>query len=349
MTGTLSPEPARVLIVGDSIFVRRTLRAIFQPVPDLVVVGEATEGREALEKVAALSPSVITLDLRMPGMDGLTTLRALRESWPDLPVFVLASSSPSGAAAALEALSLGAFDFVDKSASTPMDLHLLGPQIVAKLRAMLGSRRGRPARAAANEEAFGSTLLPRDAGIVCLGASTGGPPSIQRLLESLPGSFPLPVTIVQHMPAGFTGAFAERLNRLSPLEVKEAEEADEVRTGRVLVARAGRHLLLAKGPRGAVVHLSRSPEDAIHVPSVDSLFHSAAETFGARVIAVVLSGMGSDGREGARALAKAGAFIVAEAEESCTVYGMPKALVDAGLTRAIWPLGELIRRLAAIG
>ena len=346
------PDPAapiRLLIVDDSAFVRRTLRSVIEPVPDIVIVGEAADGREALEKVAALSPDVLTLDLQMPGLDGLTTLRALKDVRPALPVLVVASAGSTGGAAVFEALSIGAFDFIDKSSCTPMDLHLLGPQIVGKIRAALKARGHRPPKDVEKTPGPGSSGLPRNAQIVCVGASTGGPPAIQHLLEALPVSFRIPVVIVQHMPAGFTTAFAERLNRCTPLEVKEAEESDEIRAGRVLVAPAGRHLCFERGSGRSVAHLELDQSDSAHVPSVDRLFSSAAGAFGADVIAVILTGMGCDGLEGARKLVESGAFLMAESEESCAVYGMPRAVVEAGLTRAVWPLSELARRLAAAG
>jgi two-component system, chemotaxis family, protein-glutamate methylesterase/glutaminase len=340
---------ARVLIVDDSTFVRRTLRRVFTAEPDLEVIGEAGDGREALERVRELRPDLVTLDLQMPGMDGMTALRELKETWPHLPVLVFASAAHDRGAVVFEALALGAFDFVDKSRCTAMDLHLLGAELCATARAALAHRLGRASgvRRAVLASAPGPAL-PDGATVLCIGASTGGPESIRALLDALPAAFPCAVGVVQHMPIGFTAAFAERLALSAALEVKEAAEGDEVRRGRVLVAPAGLHLGFRRTHGGTVLAaLSPGEPDALHVPSVDALFASAAEVFGPDAIGVVLSGMGSDGREGARRLAAAGAFLIAEAEESCAVYGMPRALVEARLANAVWPLPEIRARLAA--
>ena len=340
--------PRRLLVVHHSAFGRRILAKMVEGAADVAVAGEAADGREALRRAAELDPDVVALDLGISGPDGLSTVRALRQSRPDLPVVVLASSGPSGETEVFEALALGAFDFVDTSGFTPMNLHALGPELLAKVRAAAASRPGAlpaPAEGPVPREAAG---LPSGARVVCVGASTGGPPALQRLVESLPASFPLPVAIVQHMASGFTAAFAERLDRCAALEVKEAREGDEVRPGLVLLAPSGSHFRFARSPHGERVRLCAEPADAAHVPSVDVLFASAAEVYGGNVIGIVLTGMGADGREGARRLAEAGAFLVAEDESTCAVYGMPKALVAAGLARAVWPLPEIVARLAAI-
>lgn len=339
--------PARLLVVDDSAFVRRTLRKIFQAAPGLIVAGEASDGSEAIERIAELSPDLVTLDIQMPGMDGFTALRAIHARWPNLPVIVLASTAQNGAGAALEALALGAIEFVDKSRATSMDFHLLGGEIVEKVSAaLLGRARARETAPRPPR----STLrrgLPIEVRIVCIGASTGGPQSIQEILDRMPSTIPFPIAIVQHMPVGFTGAFAERLNHTSPLEVKEAAEGDVLRPGRALIAPAGRHLRFREGLKGVTAALVEEPNDVPHVPSVDSLFHSAAEVFGSFAIGVVMTGMGSDGREGARSLSKSGAFVVAESEESCAVYGMPRAVVDAGLADAVWTVAEIADQLAS--
>lgn len=339
--------PARILVVDDSAFVRRTLRKIFQGTPGFSVVGEASDGSEAIERIAELSPDLVTLDIQMPGMDGFTALRTIHARWPNLPVIVLASGAQNGAGAALEALSLGAIEFVDKSRCTSMDFHLLEGEIIEKVSAaLLGRARPRETAPRAPRPAL-RRGPPIEVRIVCIGASTGGPQAIQEVLDHLPSSTPFPLAIVQHMPVGFTGAFAERLNHTSPLEVKEAEDGDVLRPGRALIAPAGRHLHFREGLKGVTASLIEEPNDVPHVPSVDALFKSAAEVYGSFAIGVVMTGMGSDGREGARSLSKAGAFVVAESEESCAVYGMPRAVVDAGLADAVWTVGEIAEQLAS--
>lgn len=340
--------PRRLLVVHHSAFGRRIVGKMVEGAPDVAVAGEAGGGREALLRAAELALDVVALDLGISGPDGLSTLKALTEARPELPVVVLASAGPSGESEVFEALALGAFDFVDTSGFTPMNLHALGPELLAKVRAAAASRPGAPPMPGERPVPAAASGLPTDARIVCVGASTGGPRALQLLVESLPASFPLPVAIVQHMASGFTAAFAERLDRCSALEVREAREGDEVRPGRVLLAPAGSHLVFTRKPQGETARLSAEPAGAAHVPSVDVLFASAAEVYGGKVIGVVLTGMGADGREGARRLAEKGAFLVAEDESSCAVYGMPKALVTAGLARAVWPLPEIAKRLAAI-
>ncbi|MEO6323009.1 MAG: chemotaxis-specific protein-glutamate methyltransferase CheB [Thermoanaerobaculia bacterium] len=344
---------ARILVVDDSTFVRRTLRKIFQAQPGFTVIGEAGDGAEAIERIVELNPDVVTLDVQMPGMDGFTALKAIGHRWPNLPVIVLASSAQNGAGAAFEALSLGAFEFIDKSRCGSMDFHLLGTEIVTKVRAALVGRvpfseRTRSENTGISNDGEPDIELPTDVRMVCVGASTGGPQAIQLVLDRIPATFPFPLAIVQHMPVGFTGAFAERLNHSSPLEVKEARHGDVFHPGRALIAPAGRHLMFQQGLKGITAALSDEPSKVSHIPSVDVLFSSAAESFGASVIAVIMTGMGSDGRDGARRLAAEGAFVIAEAEKSCAVYGMPKAVVEAGLADACWTSTEIAERLAHI-
>ena len=344
--------PARILVVDDSTFVRRTLRKIFQSQPGFTVIGEAGDGAEAIERIVELNPDVVTLDIQMPGMDGFTALKAIGSRWPSLPVIVLASSAQNGAGAAFEALSLGAFEFIDKSRCGSMDFHLLGAEIVTKVRAALAGRvpdseRTRSEHPSPMSEASEARIeLPSDVRMVCIGASTGGPQAIQLVLDRIPATFPFPLAIVQHMPVGFTAAFAERLNHSSPLEVKEARQGDVFHPGRAMIAPAGRHLNFQQGLKGITAGLCDEPSTVSHIPSVDVLFSSAAESFGASVIAIVMTGMGSDGRDGARKLATEGAFVIAEAEKSCAVYGMPKAVVEAGLADACWTSAEIADRLA---
>ncbi len=339
------PRKSRLLVVDDSTFVRRTLRKIFDAQADLSVVGEAGDGAEALERIAGLSPDLVTLDIQMPGMDGFTALRTIRARWPHLPVIVLASAAQNGAGAAFEALSLGAFEFIDKSRCTSMDFHLLASEILEKVR---GALHGRAPAARPPSPAPRGLAIPDDVRMICIGASTGGPQAIQVILDALPASFPFPLAIVQHRPVGFTAAFAERLNHSTRISVREAREGEVFLPGQALLAPAGKHLTFAEGRKGIQAALKEEPSDVAHIPSVDMLLGSAAKTFGSEAIGIVLTGMGSDGREGARQLHERGGFVVAESQESCAVYGMPKAVVDAGLARASWPVGEIASQLAML-
>lgn len=346
---------ARILVVDDSTFVRKALRKVFESRPGLSVVGEAGDGREAVEKCAALSPDIVTLDIQMPGTDGLVALAEIKRRWPSLPVLVLASASSNGPEVVMEALALGAFEFVDKGRFRSMDFQLMGDEVVTKVRVGLGGAADVPPAPPPPEppreaprRSSGPGPLTRSAEALCIGASTGGPAALQVILDRLPAGFPFPIAIVQHMPVGFTAAFAERLNQSSPLEVREARGGEAFRPGWAFLAPAGQHLVFARGAGGPEVALSTEPSGGSHVPSVDVLFSSAAANFGSRAIGVVLTGMGSDGREGARELFARGAPLVAESESSCAVYGMPRAIVEAGLASAVWSLSEIASELCRL-
>ena len=357
---------ARVLVVDDSTFVRKALRKVFESRSGLSVAGEAGDGLEAVRLCGALAPDIVTLDIQMPGMDGLAALKEIKRRWPALPVVVLASAASNGPEVAMEALALGAFEFVDKGQFRSMDFQIMGEEVVRKVRAGLAAAAPAAAQAAGPAAAgvpavpaaapprpvrrAAATGLPgRDLEAVCIGASTGGPAALGEILGRLPAGFPFPVAIVQHMPVGFTSAFAERLNQSSRLEVREARGGEPFLPGWAFLAPAGQHLVFAEGPDGVRVELTPDPAGGAHVPSVDVLLASAARTFGRRALGVVLTGMGSDGREGAKALVAAGGTVVAESEESCAVYGMPRAVVEAGLASAVWSAVEIaseLRRLA---
>lgn len=345
----------RILVVDDSTFVRKALRKVFEARPGLAVAGEAGDGLEAVRMCDALAPDLVTLDIQMPGMDGLSALKEIKRRWPSLPVLVLASAASNGPETALEALALGAFEFVDKGRFRSMDFQLMGDEVVKKV---LAGHSGAPAASlppgspAQRREVRGPTtrpsLLRRNAEAICIGASTGGPAALQSILGRLPEGFPFPIAIVQHMPMGFTAAFAERLNQSSHLEVREARGGEAFRPGWAYLAPAGQHLVFSRGGGGVELAFSADPPGGTHIPSVDVLFSSAAGTFGYRAIGVVLTGMGSDGREGARELAARGATLVAEAESSCAVYGMPRAVVEAGLANAVLSIDEIAEELCRL-
>lgn len=346
---------SRILVVDDSTFVRKALRKVFEARPGLSVAGEAGDGLEAVKMCAALAPDIVTLDIQMPGMDGLSALKEIKRRWPALPVLVLASAASNGPEIALEALALGAFDFIDKGRFRSMDFQLMGDEVVRTVETALSKVAGTPpppppakGRPPASRRGAARHPLNPLAEAVCIGASTGGPAALQVILDRLPACFPFPIAIVQHMPMGFTAAFAERLNQSSRLEVREARGGEAFRPGWAYLAPAGQHLVFTRGASSPELALASEPSGGAHVPSVDVLFSSAARTFGSRAIGVVLTGMGSDGREGARELAERGATLVAESEESCAVYGMPRAVVEAGLASAVWSIEEIAAELALL-
>jgi two-component system chemotaxis response regulator CheB len=350
--GSAARREARVLVVDDSTFVRKALRRVFEARSGLAVAGEAGDGMEAVRMCAVLAPDVVTLDIQMPGMDGLAALKEIKRRWPALPVVVLASASSNGPEAVMEALALGAFEFVDKGQFRSMEFQLMGEEVVRKVRAALvvsgfaaplekAPERPRP-------EPRRGAALPGNVRAVCIGASTGGPAALQVVLDRLPAGFPFPIAIVQHMPVGFTAAFAERLNQSSRLEVREARGGESFRPGWAYLAPAGRHLVFSKGAAGPEIGLASEPAGGAHVPSVDVLFSAAAQAFGRDALGIVLTGMGTDGREGAREIVAAGGTVVAEAESSCAVYGMPRAVVEAGLAFAVWNVEEIAAELARL-
>lgn len=332
---------ARVLVVDDSAFVRKTLRQLLERSPFVEVVGTARDGLEALEKVAELNPDVITLDLIMPHLDGIGFLRKLM-AWRPIPTVVVSIASEDGEQA-LAALDAGAVDVVQKPTGLASDrLREIGAELVAKVKAAAVAH---PPRS--EPDGLGPPAAPRvrssrfDA--LVIGCSTGGPQALRELIPRLPADLPVAIAIVLHMPIGFTQLYAERLATLTALEVKEAAEGDMARPGRVLLAPSGQHLTFARDRLTGEVtaHLDTSPLDTLHRPAVDVLFSSAARVYGRTALGVVLTGMGSDGTRGAKDLREAGGEILVEAEESCVVYGMPRSVEEAGLANRIVPLDRM--------
>jgi two-component system, chemotaxis family, protein-glutamate methylesterase/glutaminase len=338
----------RVFVVDDSTFVRKAIVKVLHRDPDLRVVGEAASGAEALRTIASANPDVVTLDLAMPGLDGLQALRGLLAWRSDLPVLMLSAHTHEGAAATIEALAIGAVDFVDKSAFSVLDLDSLGRQLVERIK-LWGPR------PATTRTARGSRVPAPDASdtpaslsqcdLCIIGTSTGGPPALQYIFERLPAAFPMPVAIVQHMPLGFTKPFADRLNTMCRLTVREARNGDSLIPGRVLVAPAGQHLVVA-GDR--TVSLQNEPSDTVHTPSVDVLMRSAARAWPGRVLGILLTGMGDDGAVGMAAIRAAGGVTLGESEASCVVYGMPRAAQRLGAVEYERPLTEITSWLASV-
>lgn len=333
----------RVFVVDDSAFVRKALTRILSMDPQLRVVGEARNAEDALARIPALNPDVVTLDVQMEGLDGLQLLRALLAWRPTLPVIMLSAHTREGASATAEALALGAVGVIDKSAFSPMDLDGLGRHTIETIRLC----RDLKPRADAAKPTKASHLPDLShCEVLVIGASTGGPPALQKVLEHLPASYPLPILIAQHMPPGFTDAFARRLNTLCRIQVREGAENDTVRAGTALIAPAGKHMRLTR--KGTIV-LSDEPQGEPHRPSVNVLMTSVAVARPGRVLGVLLTGMGDDGAE-AMCLVKAqGGVTLAESEESCVVYGMSRAAHERGGVSALLPLGQLVEVLRTLG
>lgn len=337
-------SPPRVLVVDDSAFARKVLRQVLSSAGGLEVVGTARDGLDALEKVAELAPDVLTLDLVMPGLDGLGVLRALA-SMPGAPRVVVVSSADEESELAVAALQAGAVELVRKPTALATDrLYALGAELVEKVRTAARAALRPPSESSPVARSPVGALAPSRR-LVVVGTSTGGPQALTQLLAALPPDFPAPLVLALHIPPGYTLAVARRLDSRCPLEVVEAEEGMEVRPGRVVLARAGHHLKVERYGAVGVARLDLHPLRTPHHPSVDVLFESAARAWGADTVGVVLTGMGDDGLAGARAIRAAGGTVLTEAESSCVVYGMPRAVDEAGLATATAPLEGLVALL----
>ncbi|MHA7634492.1 chemotaxis-specific protein-glutamate methyltransferase CheB [Corallococcus sp. M7] len=334
----------RVLVVDDSAFARKVLRKVLSDAEGLEVVGTARDGLDALERVAELKPDVITLDLVMPSLDGTGFLRAL-SGMPDAPRVVVVSSAGADSDLAVAALQAGAVDLVHKPTALATDrLYELGAELVEKVRtAGRAVPRYQQELAEASDAPPPKQSLPATSTkLLAVGTSTGGPQALTRLLSAMPRDFPAPVVLALHIPAGYTEAVAKRLDSQSALEVVEARDGMELVPGRAVLARAGHHLKVARHGALNLVRLDRHPLGTPHHPSVDVLFQSVAEVWGKDALGLVLTGMGEDGLQGARALRAAGGVVLTEAESSCVVYGMPRAVAEAGLSNGNAPLDALV-------
>ncbi|WP_141621773.1 chemotaxis-specific protein-glutamate methyltransferase CheB [Myxococcus sp. AB036A] len=339
-------SPIRVLVVDDSAFARKVLRQVLSSAEGLEVVGVARDGLDALEKVAELSPDVLTLDLVMPGLDGLGVLRALASS-AAAPRVVVVSSAGEESELAVAALQAGAVELVNKPTALATErLYELGGELVAKVRTAAAAVVRAPPEPAPSPEASSSPVARAAAkSLVVVGTSTGGPQALTRLLSELPVDFPAPLALALHIPTGYTEAVARRLNAHCALEVLEAVDGLELRPGRVVLARSGQHLKLERHGAVTLARLDRQPLRTAHHPSVDVLFESAARSWGSDVVGLVLTGMGDDGVAGARAIREAGGTVLTESESSCVVYGMPRAVKEAGLATASAPLEGMLALL----
>ncbi len=320
----------RVLVVDDSAFARKVLREVLAEDPEIEVLDHARDGLEGLEKIEALRPDVITLDLVMPNLDGIGLLRALRGAGAARPRVVVVSVSDGATELGLAALEEGAFDLVQKPTALATDrLYELGRELRAKVRAA-GVAPPPPILAPAVASSLPVSSVSTK--LLVIGASTGGPPAITRILTALPAELPCAVAVVVHLPPEYTLAFARRLDTISPLRVREAQDGMVVAPGEVLVGRGGVHLRLERRGETLVARLTAEPTTSPHRPSVDVLLSSAGEAVGRGALGVVLTGMGDDGLAGARVLKAKGGRMLTESEQSCVVYGMPRVVKEAGLS-----------------
>lgn len=334
----------RILIVDDSAFARKVVREILQG-EFTEVVGAARDAYEALELAASLKPDLIISDLAMPGLDGIQFIRRQMAARP-VPILVLSAAAQSSSEV-FTALNSGALDVVHKPTGLSNDrLRDVRVDLLEKINVIMRLGASPPVESLGPTPTVEEDVRAARVDLVVIGISTGGPQALRQLIPLFPKRFPVPIAIVLHMPIGYTALYAEQLNEICALEVKEAAEGDVLRPGVALLAQAGRHLLVERNGEGrAVVKLAVQPIDKLHRPSVDVLFRSAAETFGARTLGVVMTGMGDDGTEGARYIKAAGGVVFSEAQESCVIYGMPRSVVEAKLSDLTVPLGQMAQKI----
>jgi two-component system chemotaxis response regulator CheB len=348
----------RVLVIDDSAYVRKVVKQMLSRSPFIEVVGAARDGREALELVEQLQPDVITCDLIMPELDGVGFVREQMRRRP-VPIIIMSIANETGDAA-LTALDAGAVDFVQKPTALATEkIFEVSNELIEKVKAAGSIPLTRIHSAAISGEtapaaAASSTRAALVAGshavdVVVLGISTGGPQALKQLIPQLPADFPVPLAMVMHMPVGYTEMYARKLDEHSLLDIREAHEGDELRAGVALLAPAGWHLTFQRKANGIVVaHLDARPFDMPHRPSVDVLFQSAAEIYRQRVLGVVMTGMGSDGKQGSAWIKSQGGLIYTESEETCVVYGMPSTVVEAGLSDRSVPLGQMAQAIRGV-
>ncbi len=354
------PKKIRVLIVDDSAFMRRVISQMVEASPDFEVIGTARDGREGVDMALALTPDVITMDIEMPKMNGLEAIEIIMSKCPT-PIIVLSSLTTEGAAATFEALDKGAADYMDKNLDrSALDIVKVQDQLQENIRAVSKKRMRlvrpkpiikssvvRPSLAKSSDK---KSFATQKIAFVAIGASTGGPRAIQEVLSKLPGELSTPFIISVHMPGAFTGTFAERLDSLSELSVAEAHHGEKIEVGKALVCPGGKQTRVKrKGVTDFYVEIGTDPPDSIYKPSVDITMSSVAEAYPGRSLGVILTGMGSDGAKGMKDIKERGGKTLVQDEASCVVYGMPKAVIDAGAADKVASLeliaGEIVNMI----
>ncbi|MDR3355261.1 MAG: chemotaxis response regulator protein-glutamate methylesterase [Synergistaceae bacterium] len=352
------PRRIRVLVVDDSAFMRKVIGDILSADQGIEIVGKARNGDEAMAKLKDLSPDVITLDMEMPGKNGLEVLRGIMKEKPT-PVIMVSSLTKDGANVTMQALSAGAVDFVTKPSGTiSLDMEKVGDELRQKIMAASkasmknaygsGDDRSHKGHASLAQTSQKREMQKRPE-LVLIASSTGGPNALQEVIPGLSSDFPLPILIVQHMPSGFTTSFANRMNELSMISVAEACDGMQIKKGMAIIAPGGYHLTVERTPVSLVCRLKETPPVRSVRPSADVLFSSVSEVVGGSVVVVVLTGMGKDGLDGTRLLRSMGAYVIAESKETCVIYGMPGAVSEAGLvdeSLPVYSITEALERIA---
>lgn len=350
---SLNQRRIKVLVVDDSAFMRKAIRQILESDSSIEVIGTARNGEDALGKLQELTPDVVTLDISMPHMDGLTCLRHIMSTHP-LPVVMISSLTQEGAQETFRALELGAVDFIPKLSGTiSLDIGRQKREIIAKVKAAAFAKTG---KAVSTKPALPkpkiSLYRPRKKAVVpqkvvAIGVSTGGPQTLMKIIPYLPKDLPASLLIVQHMPPNFTRAFAERLNAVSAVDIKEAEAGDIVEMGRGYLAPGDYHMTVTKRAlgEGAIIRLSKEPSDTLHRPSVDVMMSSVAEIYGENTVGVILTGMGSDGANAMLKVKRKGGKTIAQDEASSIIFGMPKAAIEKGCVDEVVPVSRIAQAI----
>lgn len=357
------PKTINVVVIDDSAFMRKSISMMLESDPEIKVVATGRDGKDGIEKIRQFRPDIVTMDIEMPVMDGLTALGIIMKEMP-LPVLMISSLTSEGAKATIDALSLGAVDFIPKELSyVSLDIVKIRDELISKVRQIVQSRSllfrlQRIKTASTNVQSPGYT--PSTAGnrivrmpekplkALVVGISTGGPFALLQTLPKIPGNFPVSIAIVQHMPPKFTRSMAERLNSLSKIEVREAEDGDTMEPGVALVAPGGRHMSFLRTNGSVRIRISDEPKGTLYHPSADVMMRSAVEAYNAPILGLIMTGMGKDGLEGLKDIKKKGGYVVAQDEASCVVYGMPKAAVDEGVADVVCPLTEIPSALSKL-
>jgi two-component system chemotaxis response regulator CheB len=342
----------RILVVDDAVVMRKLITETLRQDPELEVVGTAANGRIALQKITQVNPDLLTLDLEMPEMDGLTTLQELRKLYPDLPVIIFSTLSQKGAAATLDALALGANDYVTKPAnvgSVTEAMERLEQELIPKIKAHCHRRMPVPGVPAPVAPAFPAApaagAAPARVEMVCIGTSTGGPNALAEVFRNLPADFPVPLVVVQHMPPMFTAMLAERLNSHSPVRCHEGADGQPVERGHAYLAPGGHHLEVTRTAAGPRLRVHDGPMENSCRPAVDVLFRSVAANYGRTALGVIMTGMGQDGLRGCQLLREQGSRIIAQDEASSIVWGMPGVVAQAGYADKVLPLNLIAREI----
>ncbi len=344
-------KPYRILIVDDSAVIRKVLSNLLASDPEIVVAGTAGNGHQALARIPDTNPDLITLDIEMPGLDGLETLVEIRKLYPKLPVIMFSSLTERGAKATLDALARGASDYVTKpsvSRGSDGSREQVQEELIRKIKSLCAVRVPHPQPAPIPPPISSRSQSRID--VVAIGTSTGGPNALGVVMPQFPADFPVPIVIVQHMPPLFTRLLAERLNNLTRLEVREGKAGEKLQRGQVWIAPGDHHMTVVRSGTDFVLGINQDPQENSCRPAVDVLFRSVAHSYGANAMAVVLTGMGSDGTRGSADIRQAGGEIIVQDEPTSVVWGMPGSIVAASLADRIYPLAEIgpevVRRVA---